>query len=133
MMLPNGELSPNYAWKYPAYTKMHDAFYKYWNKDFADSDGVSDYSYEYWKGYKANNISYELAVHETLAEMARIKYETGKFPTHMGDRIMSYRSYAGTPSAAKIEEGQKRWRNLFRTVEDVYKQGADLRKHLARL
>ena len=64
-----------------------------------------------------------LAVHETLAEMSRIKYETGKFPEHMGERIISCRGEdKPKPSKAQMEENAKQWRDLYRTVEKVYKE-----------
>jgi hypothetical protein len=47
-------------------------------KAFAAADGVSEYSYEYWlnwkdKGGASQFWAGQLALHETLAEMARIK------------------------------------------------------------
>ena len=92
VIAPDGSLRPPYDAKYPAYNAMYKAFESYSSREFAAADGVSDYSYEYWKGFKKGNVTFELAVHETLAEMARIKYETGKFPDHMGERIIEYRT-----------------------------------------
>jgi hypothetical protein len=39
-------------------------------------DGCSDYSKDYWKGWSDGNNSYTAAVHETLAELARLDYES---------------------------------------------------------
>lgn len=42
------------------------------------TDGVSKYSKQYWKGYKAGNIHASVAIHETLAEMERLRRTTGR-------------------------------------------------------
>jgi 2',3'-cyclic-nucleotide 2'-phosphodiesterase (5'-nucleotidase family) len=121
VMNADGSLKPPYDTKYPAYTAMHDAFFKYDVSAFADADGVSDYSYDYWKGWKAGNVQTFDAVHETLAEMAKAKYTTGKFPDHMGERIISYRGEdKPKPSAKTMAANAKRWRNLYNTVNKVY-------------
>jgi hypothetical protein len=116
-------LRPPYDAKYPVYTAMHEAFGKRSFDDFMVSDGVSDYSFEYWKRMKneVTNENYRTAMHETLAEMGRIKYETGKFPDHMGERIISYRGEdKPKPSQATMDANAKLWRDLYRTVEKVY-------------
>lgn len=120
----DGSLRPGLAGAvFPNYTAMHEALFKHGMDAFAASDGVSDYSYEYWKGWKEGKIGTELALHETLAEMARIKYTTGSFPEHYGERILAYRGVdTPKPSAAKMQEGARRWRELYRTVESVHKR-----------
>ncbi len=123
---PDGRPWPAYEGKYPAYTKMEDAFGQHSISEFAETDGVSDYSKEYWKGYRNGTVSSDIAMHETLAEMARIKYQTGKFPEHDGYRMMSVRgataeNYIPPPSKAAISAGQTRWRKLYRTVDEVYR------------
>lgn len=126
---PDGSLKPPYDKKYPAYKAMHDAYYGRDIKDFAVSDGVSDYSYEWWKNWKTKTAekpgvgpAYAKAVHETLSEMARIKYETGNFPDHMGEHIISWRGEdVPRPPWAQIEANAKIWRDLYRAVEKVWK------------
>jgi hypothetical protein len=96
-------------------------------KAFAAADGVSEYSYEYWlnwkdKGGASQFWAGQLALHETLAEMARIKYDTGKFPDHMGERIISWRGEdVPKPSQAEMDKNAKLWRDLYRAVDKVWK------------
>jgi hypothetical protein len=125
-MRPDGTLPPDLAAKYPAYAAMQAAFYRHGIMDFATSDGVSDYSFAWWKNWKDNAVgkvsSGKSAVHETLAEMARIKYDTGKFPEHMGERIISWREPdTPKPSQATIDKNAKLWRDLYRAVDTVWK------------
>src|SRR5262249_31526185 len=47
-----GTLRPPYDTKYPAYTAFHAAFASVDKDRFANSDGVTDYSREYWKRYQ---------------------------------------------------------------------------------
>lgn len=131
VMRADGTLKPPYDTKYPAYTAMVD-FTTRSIEDFAAADGVSDYSFDWWKNWKANGGRAEdahSAQHETLAEMARIKYETGKFPEHMGERILSWRIPLGgtvddakpKPSQAQMDRNAKLWRDLYRAVDKVWK------------
>jgi hypothetical protein len=130
MMKPDGSLREPYDKKYPDYTAMHDALYAHGTEEFHKGDGVSDYSAEYWKGYHEHNVSHNIAFHETLAEMARIKYTTGQFPEHLGySRIISERlkTVAKTPEgyvakAAGEAKGTTLWRNLYRTVDRISKK-----------
>ena len=129
VMKPDGSLREPYDKKYPAYTAMHEAFFsKNGIKEFAEADGVSEYSYEWWLNWKAKAGSGDYfnagqsAIHETLAEMARTKYETGKFPDHMGERILSWRGEdTPKPSKAQMDKNAKLWRDLYRAVDKVWK------------
>ncbi len=128
VMRPDGSLKPPYDAKYPAYQAMHAAFNNRPLSDFSTSDGVSDYSYDWWKAWRSNTdsvgkvISGHSAVHETLAEMARIKYDTGKFPDHMGERILDWRGPdTPKPSQATMDANAKVWRDLYRAVDKVWK------------
>jgi hypothetical protein len=78
--------------------------------DFAQGDGASHYSYENWlqAAEKPSTENYRRAMHETLAEMARVKFMDGKFPPHLGD----------TPKEAA--KNAKVWRSLYRAVDKVY-------------
>jgi hypothetical protein len=123
VLKPDGSLRESYAGQFPFYAKMHEAYFASGVSEFANNDGVSSYSYEYWKAWKTSTMDTQLAIHETLAEMSRIKYETGKFPEHMGPRIISYRGGIDVPqpSAAAIAEGEKLWRDLYLTVDEIWK------------
>lgn len=128
VFVPDGSLREGYQEKYPVFHAMQNALYK-WSltDDFGMTDGVSNYSNDWWNAYMDRNALSDQPVHETLAEMARIKYTTGSFPEHMGQRIISYRTKvdpaAGDkpPSKKEIAEGTKRWRDLYRTVEKLSK------------
>jgi hypothetical protein len=128
VMRADGSLKPPYDQKYPAYTAMHEAYYGRQSfTDFAAADGVSDYSYDWWLNWKEGSdrgtpSASRSAVHETLAEMARVKYETGKFPDHMGERILSWRGPdTPKPSQAQMDANAKVWRDLYRAVDKVWK------------
>ena len=69
---PSGSLKPPYDKKYPAYTAMHEALYQHPIDEFASGDGVSKYSAEYRNDTYAGKVSYDIALHETLAEMAKM-------------------------------------------------------------
>lgn len=123
---PDDSLRDAYKDKYPAYQAMHDAMFKWGiTDDFGMTDGVSNYSHDWWNAYLDRNATSSQAMHETLAEIARVKVMTGSFPEHMGQRIISYRAkvdpIAGDkpPSKADIAKGTKRWRDLYRTVEKL--------------
>jgi hypothetical protein len=50
------------------------------------------------------------------------KYTTGKFPDHMGERIISWRGEnKPKPSQATINSNAKLWRDLYRAVDKVWK------------
>jgi hypothetical protein len=125
----DGSLTEPYASKYPAYVAMRAAYFSTDGiKAFAAADGVSEYSYEYWLEWSKAEHKFgpgQSAIHETLAEMARIKYETGKFPEHMGERIISWRGGVDVPkpSNAQMSKNAKLWRDLYRAVDKVYKAG----------
>jgi HK97 family phage portal protein len=112
------------------------------------ADGVSDYSYEYWKAYadsrsqvdgstaSLNNAktALNLAVHETLAEIARAKVKAGRdnyWPDHMGERIISYRekfpSKDGStdkPPQSEIDSNASLWKDLYTRVGQHWKNRA---------
>lgn len=91
-MRPDGLLNEPYASKYPAYQAYTKAMMPS-NDQFAKSDGVSDYSKEYWLGartkvegsagldkegnpkkYTTYAVNPTTAFSETIAEIGRLKY-----------------------------------------------------------
>lgn len=123
VMKPDGSLREPYDKQFPVYTAWHEVYGAVDTRKLYESDGVSEYSFDYWKDWKGGKIGTELAMHETLAEMARIKNETGKFPSHMGQHILSYRGIdTPKPSAAEIAAGEKMWRDVYRTVHRLYRR-----------
>jgi hypothetical protein len=124
MMKPDGTLRPPYDEKYPVYQAMEQAYRMHPSEYFAESDGVSDYSIDWWREWKGDKSgpNYEKAMHETLAEMGKAKYQTGKFPPNDTARLLSWRDEGKpAPTQATINEHSKRWRDLYRTVERVYR------------
>lgn len=130
VMNPDGSLKPPYDAKYPAYQAMVVAYDNADKAMLAASDGVSEYSYDWWKNWRTKKntsapflgLAEFSAVHETLAEMARIKYDTGKFPEHMGERILDWRGPdTPKPSQAKLDANAKVWRDLYRAVDKVWR------------
>lgn len=115
----------SYQEKYPATHQLYQ-LNQTSSEAFAASDGVSPYSLDWWQAWRDGKASTMQAMHETLAEMARVKYETGKFPEHMGHRVLSYMAkspnYTGKPTPKKaVGEGEKRWRDLYRAVNEINK------------
>ena len=110
VMHPDGTVRPAYADKYPVYAMMFPAFGRpEWN-EFVKGDGVTPYSVEYWTKWEGNKTAanFERAVHETLAEMAYIKYTEGSFPEHKGD------------NKAEKTKNAKIYRDLYRVVTKIY-------------
>jgi len=97
IMKPDGELRDEYKADYPVYSALEPVL------DRGDvgtrlrkRDGVTQYSRDYWEEFEKNETSLEIAIHETLAEMAR------------------------QDSEGKIEAAPV-WKALYRTVNKVYK------------
>ena len=136
VVTPSGELREAYKAKYPTYDLIERVYDREWEPEkWALTDGVSDYSHEYWEAFQNGTVTKEIAIHETLAEMARIKQATGKFPEHSGAHLLRVRGkdpatgdWRAKPTAGQITEGTKRWRDLYRAVEKVYKMTVERQK-----
>jgi hypothetical protein len=73
---PDGTLRAPYDKKYP--------FYQAWTQlaelkqdKLREDDGVSEYSKQYWDGNKHGDVPITTAYHETIAELSRLKFESG--------------------------------------------------------
>jgi len=110
MNLEDDTLKPPYDAQFPFYQAWQTA---YKNTDiFAKSDGVTQYSKEYWDLWHQGEMDTASAMHETLAEMLRIKYMTGKFPDHhLGSARRGEKA-----SSAEITKGALAWRKFFKVV-----------------
>jgi hypothetical protein len=128
-----GELRPPYDEKYPIYTLLQKQFEGV--DEYARGDGVSKYSATYWKAWhnydERGGVTTDIAMHETLAEMARHKYLTGKFPEHYGysavinERNESRPTPEGedfVPNQGNKAAGTLKWRTLYRTVDRLWKE-----------
>ena len=103
VLRPDGSVRPEAEGRFPVTTLLQKSLEQDKFKLY-DSDGCTKYSEAYWKHYVDNgrrSADGERAMHETLAEMARIKVTTGKFP----------------------EGSNTGWRDLYRAVDKVAKSG----------
>lgn len=123
-MKPDGRLNEPYASKYPVYQKFTDAMIKgggSWAGDdakygFAKTDGVSQYSREYWTDFINSKVNFDTAVHETLAEIARVKYDASlnrkaKEDEHKAN-VAEIRARGGVWS----DNDEKEWKSYAGTV-----------------
>ena len=104
----DGTLPEKYQSTYPAYQALapytgHLAGDADKTDLLAKSDGVTEYSRSYWAAYAKGEVSRISAVHETLAEMARLKIELG-----------TLNSFSSSPT----------WRAFYRAVDGVAKKNA---------
>lgn len=93
----NGELKPEYKDQYPTYSRMHYFREAVPIDQFIKDDGVSPYSEAYWRDYKDGKVTFHIAVHETLAEIAGIHQQTG------------------------VLHGSKLYRDYYKAVRDEYR------------
>lgn len=72
--LPNGNIKPEYQAKYPMHTVMPNGFSGNLEA-LQEDDGITEYSQAYWKGVSMGSNKPNVAVDETIAEMARLDRE----------------------------------------------------------
>jgi hypothetical protein len=94
---PDGSVLEQYASDYPVYSVMNELMS---NKqyDLQSTDGVTAYSREWWKEYLDGKAPLRNAIHETLAEIARLD-ETDE----------------------SLSEVKKPWMDLYRKVNQLYR------------
>jgi hypothetical protein len=101
------------------------------------SDGVSSYSAQWWQAWAEGKATTQQAVNETLAEMARIKHETGHLPEvqpslafkaalaktygELVDKTDKYVNGKGYVRVSLLPIGRKAWKDLFRGVQELGK------------
>jgi hypothetical protein len=105
VMAPDGTLRAPYDKKYPWYQAWQKLSELNYNK-LRDSDGVSDYSKEYWDGYLHGNVGIDSAYHETIAELSRLKFESGKL------------------------QGSKEWNALYNLMDKHWAQMTPIERQL---
>lgn len=113
-MRPDGLLNAPYDAKYPTYQAFTNAHMTD-SRDFAKTDGVSPYSREWWDAWHGQTASTSQAMHETLAEIARLKFEGNKVQ-HMVRKPDNLLTLRKTPDP--------KWTALYRAVEDHWKKRA---------
>lgn len=98
IMKPDGTMRDDFVDIYPLVHRQ--AMREREWREFQQDDGVSHYSRRWWDAAVKGTAGVGQAYHETLAEMARIHYETGRL--------------AGTP----------RWNAFYRDVVNNYRRAA---------
>ena len=102
ILKPDDTMRDEYAKDYPIYTAFHPVIEKMGIKDkLIETDGVSEYSRDWWQAYGKHEASFKQAAHETLAEMARLDWE------HGGGQW-------GLAMAAPV------WRKAYSTINKIY-------------
>lgn len=71
---PDGRVREEFQADYPLHTAMPDGFGGN-TTDLIKDDGITSYSREWWKAAKEGKATIELAVNETLAEMANLDWK----------------------------------------------------------
>lgn len=139
-MRPDGLLNEPYASKYPAYQAYTKAMMPS-HDQFAKSDGVSDYSKEYWLGartaiekeytqtldgvttgtgqkYKTYAVNPETAFSETIAEIGRLKYSKEPIYQKRLGEVDGKPVYFSTGKTGLKPE----WSALYRAVHENWKR-----------
>lgn len=103
------KLRPEYQSKYPVYAKLQSYFDRF--QELRQSDGVSDYSREWWKAQESGKADGMQAIHETLAEMATNEHMVG------GEKRFLNPELDGKSATG----GAKIWRNLYGDVNKLWR------------
>jgi hypothetical protein len=126
VMRADGLLNSPYDKQFPNYQEFEKAYFIPDTAGWRQGDGVSNYSIDWWKEQQANRANNEQAINETLAEMAKAKYLTGKLPEHAGPRLLRFRPTdpatgepKSPPSKEEVTKLTKQWRDLYDAVEHI--------------
>lgn len=107
-MQPNGLLNEPYDKKYPIYQAWTKANMPL-SDEFEKSDGVSGYSRDWWDAYRNRTVEKPVqlpqAMHETLAEIARIRYGQDEMKAEHKANIKFIKANGGDWTA----EDEKKW------------------------
>lgn len=137
-MKPDGSLHEPYASRYPAYTLYQETQGKQLEAEYAKSDGVSGYSRDWWdargtvkdheyvkdsttgeKGtYRSAAATSDQAMHETIAEIARIRYETKLNKDAHEANVKYIKDHGGTWTA----ENEKEWRSNQQSITHIVRK-----------
>ena len=108
VMGPDDTLKPPYDAQFPIYTRLREYIHGPVWLTMMDEDGCSSYSEEYWKQTSYQQAgSLGSAVHETLAELARLEHESIK------DGKGSY-----IDRVIRLREGP--WGKFYKAVNETY-------------
>lgn len=111
IMKPDGTLKAPFDEKYPTYQRYEQLFEGNLAR-LAKEDGVSEYSRNWWEAVNKGQALAKLGIHETLAEMTRLEYETGKVeapPTLKDNGFLT-------------SEPSPLWKDIYSTVNDHWQK-----------
>ncbi len=113
-MRGDGLLNAPWDAKYPIYQAYTKATMP-GSSDFAKTDGVSQYSREWWDAWKGQTASTSQAIHETLAEIASLRFGGNKVQhiVRKPDGLLTLRKTV-----------DPKWNALYKAVEDHWKKRA---------
>lgn len=57
---------------------IYDSMFKLFSARLADEGNITPYSTEWWSAWRNNQVTMQQAIQQTLADMARVRYESGK-------------------------------------------------------
>lgn len=92
----DGGVYPQYVSEFPTMARLHETRSLSMEKLKRD-DGITEYSKAYWRDFEAGKVSGNIAIHETLAEIAGIHEATG------------------------VIHGSKVWKDFYKSVRDEYR------------
>lgn len=82
VMRYDGMLKAPYADKYPTYQKYTEVMMPSVIDNFAKTDGITEYSEQWWKAWHEQKANTSQAMHETIAEMTAREYVQGPSYEH---------------------------------------------------
>lgn len=118
-MRPDGQLNEPYASKYPLYQTYNRVMVG--SDEFRKSDGVSEYSKNWWTDVINGKASWDVGIHETLAEMAKIKLNEATNLKEHKERVKDMRARGVEWS----EESEKLFKKNSGTMYRFYKEGKE--------
>jgi hypothetical protein len=122
-MKPNGELKGDWKEQFPLYETYRTVMEPSITDDYAKSDGITKYSEDYWNEWKAGKIGTSLAMHETLAEMARLHFEQGKIVAPPGIKKGRGKDADGKPMVFLTSKyPSKSWTALYKAVDNHWNE-----------
>jgi hypothetical protein len=95
-------------------------------RGYRQTDGVSEYSRDYWSDLKTKGGQYDRAIHETLAEIARLQYTAKQSGVPTEYRHWRLGEAEGKPAYFATGKDTNKlspeWSNLYKLVHANWKQ-----------